>query len=76
MRLVDVFIRNPVKVAVGVILVVLFGLLTITPPSILPSPIRVPVQLTPNVDQPLVTVSTFWEGASPEEVEEGVRRTI
>ncbi|MFQ5428790.1 MAG: efflux RND transporter permease subunit [Phycisphaerae bacterium] len=69
MRLVDVFIRNPVKVAVGVILVVLFGLLTVTPPSVLPSPIRVPVQLTPNVDQPLVTVSTFWEGASPEEVE-------
>lgn len=69
MRLVDQFIRNPVKVAVCVILLVLFGLLTITPPSLLPSPIRVPVQLTPNLDEPVVSVSTIWEGASPEEVE-------
>ncbi len=69
MRLVDVFINNPVKVAVGVILLVLFGLLTVTPPSIIPSPIRAPVQLTPTVDQPIVTVSTSWPGASAEEVE-------
>lgn len=69
MRLVDAFIENPVKVAVCVILLVLFGLLTITPPSIAPSPIRLPVQLTPNLDEPIVTVSTTWEGASPEEVE-------
>lgn len=69
MRLVEAFIENPVKVAVCVILLVLFGLLTITPPSIAPSPIRVPVQLTPNLDEPVVTVSTTWEGASPEEVE-------
>ncbi len=69
MRLVDAFIENPVKVAVCVILLVLFGLLTITPPSIAPSPIRLPVQLTPNLDEPIVTVSTSWEGASPEEVE-------
>ncbi len=60
MRLVDVFIQNPVKVAVGVILLVLFGLLTVVPPSIMPSPIRAPVQLTPTVDEPIVTVSTTW----------------
>ncbi len=69
MHLVDIFIKNPVKVAVGVILLVLFGLLTIVPPSIVPSPVRVPVQLTPDLDQPIVSVSTSWEGASPEEVE-------
>jgi len=69
MRFVDIFINNPVKVSVGVILVVLFGLLTVTPPSIMPSPIRVPVQLTPQLDEPVVSVSTYWEGASPEEVE-------
>ncbi len=69
MRFVDLFINNPVKVAVGVILLVLFGLLTIVPPEIVPSPIRAPVQLTPNVDEPVVSVSTTWEAASPEEVE-------
>lgn len=67
--IVDWFIENPVKVAVGVILAVMFGLLTVTPPSLLPSPIRLPVQLTPNLDQPIVSVSTTWQGASPEEVE-------
>ena len=69
MHFIDVFINNPVKVTACVILLVLFGLLTVTPPSIAPSPIRVPVQLTPDLDEPIVTVSTFWEGASPEEVE-------
>lgn len=69
MSVVDIFIRNPVKVAVGVILLVLFGTLTVIPPSIIPSPIRAPVQLTPNIDEPVVIVQTLWEGASPEEVE-------
>ncbi len=69
MKFVDVFIRNPVKVAVGVILLVLFGTLTVIPPSIAPSPLRAPVQLTPDTEQPIVTVSTVWEGANPEEVE-------
>lgn len=69
MSAVDVFIRNPVKVAVGVILLVLFGTLTIVPPSIMPSPLRAPIQLTPNIDEPVVIVQTTWEGASPEEVE-------
>lgn len=69
MHFIDVFIHNPVKVAVGVLLLVLFGLLTVTPPSIMPSPFRVPVQLTPTIDEPVVSVSTYWEGASPEEVE-------
>ncbi len=69
MKFVDIFIRNPVKVAVGVILLVLFGTLTVIPPSIAPSPLRAPVQLTPDTDEPIVTVSTVWEGANPEEVE-------
>ncbi|MBK8268367.1 MAG: efflux RND transporter permease subunit [Planctomycetes bacterium] len=69
MRFVDHFIQNPVKVWVCVLLLVLFGLLAIIPPSIAPSPIRAPVQLTPTIDEPVVTVTTLWEGASPEEVE-------
>ncbi len=53
-------IENPVKVAVGVILLVLFGLLSV---------LQVRVQLTPDVDRPVVTVQTHWSGASPQEVE-------
>src|SRR5688500_7389662 len=29
---------------------------------------RVPVQLTPNVDQPVITVTTAWFGADPQEI--------
>jgi HAE1 family hydrophobic/amphiphilic exporter-1 len=56
-------IRNPVKVAVGVLLVVLFGLLSLR---------VIPVQLVPNVDQPIITVNTSWIGRSPEEMERDV----
>ncbi len=60
MKLIESSIRLPVSTAVGVILLVLFGALALT---------RIPVQLTPNVEEPVVTVSTFWPGASPQEIE-------
>lgn len=53
-------IDNPVKVAVGVILLLLFGVLAV---------VSIPVQLTPNVDPTVLTVSTDWTGKSPEEIE-------
>ncbi len=60
MGLIRYAIRYPITVAVGVILVSLFGLVALT---------WVPVQLTPNVDRPQVTVQTVWPGASPQEIE-------
>jgi HAE1 family hydrophobic/amphiphilic exporter-1 len=56
-------INNPVKVAVGVILVLLFGMIALK---------AVPIQLTPDVDRPVVTVRTVWQGRSPQEVEEAI----
>lgn len=56
-------ISNPVKVTVGVLLVLLFGLIAL---------IAIPVQLTPNVDKPIITIETEWTGRSPEEVEREV----
>ncbi len=58
-------IDNGVKITVGVILVVLFGLLALG---------VIPVQLTPNVDRPIISITTRWEGASPEEIENDVIR--
>ena len=60
MKLVDISIKKPVTVTVGVILVVLFGFLSLY---------RIPIQLTPNVDLAQVSIETRWEGASPLEVE-------
>lgn len=63
MQLVDNFIRNPVKVAVGVLLVALFGMVAVA---------RMPMQLTPEVQTPTITVETRWPGASPQEVEQEI----
>jgi hydrophobic/amphiphilic exporter-1 (mainly G- bacteria), HAE1 family len=59
-RLVEAVVAYPVSVAVGVILLVLFGGLSLA---------RIPIQLVPTVDRPEITVETVWRGASPEEVE-------
>jgi len=53
-------VDNPVKVTVGVILLVLFGCLSL---------FEIPIQLTPDVDRPVITVTTWWAGASPQEIE-------
>ncbi|MFQ5767073.1 MAG: efflux RND transporter permease subunit, partial [Acidobacteriota bacterium] len=60
MGIIRYSIRYPITVAVGVILVSLFGLVALT---------WVPVQLTPTVDRPQITVRTTWPGASPQEIE-------
>jgi len=53
-------LSNPVAVAVGCILLVIFGLLSLS---------RLPVQMTPNIDRPTISISTGWRAAAPSEVE-------
>jgi hydrophobic/amphiphilic exporter-1 (mainly G- bacteria), HAE1 family len=60
MDIIRFTIENPVKVAVGVLLACLFGLLAL---------FQIPIQLTPDVDEPIVTVTTLWPGKSVREVE-------
>jgi len=60
MHPIEAFVRNPVKVAVGVLLVALFGTIAL---------VRMPMQLTPEVQIPRITVQTRWPGASPQEIE-------
>ena len=60
MNLIAACVASPVKVAVGVILVTLFGVLAL---------ISMPVQLTPEVQIPTITVECRWRGASPQEIE-------
>jgi HAE1 family hydrophobic/amphiphilic exporter-1 len=60
MHLIAFCLRNPVKVAVGVLLSLLFGAISLT---------QMPVQLTPEVERPEIEISTRWPGASPQEIE-------
>ena len=56
-------IRQPVTIVVGVILVVLFGLVSLQ---------QIPVQLSPSVEEPVISVNTIWPGATPYEVERDI----
>lgn len=65
MNLIKIAIEKPVAVSVCVLLTVLFGLLALT---------RIPVQLTPSTDPTVISVTTRWEGASPQEIENDILR--
>jgi HAE1 family hydrophobic/amphiphilic exporter-1 len=60
MNLIQAFVRHPVSVSVGVLLVALFGVVALD---------GMPMQLTPEVETPTLTIDTTWPGASPQEVE-------
>ncbi|HDR17059.1 MAG TPA: efflux RND transporter permease subunit [Desulfobacteraceae bacterium] len=53
-------ISKPVTVAVGSILILLFGVIGL---------IRLPVQLAPDTELPQIEVYTMWPGATPSEIE-------
>jgi hydrophobic/amphiphilic exporter-1 (mainly G- bacteria), HAE1 family len=63
MNFIAFSIQNPVKVTVAVMLLMLFGGIAY---------ISTPVQLTPDVVEPEITVSTRWPGASAQEVEQEI----
>lgn len=63
MKLIDFFVTNPAKVIVGVLLMALFGAVAL---------LRMPMQLTPEVQTPTITIETRWPGASPQEVEQEI----
>jgi len=60
LNLIRLCLTRPVGVSVGVLLILLFGLLSL---------FAIPVQLTPDVDVPVITVETAWQGANPQEIE-------
>ena len=60
MNAIKFSIEKPVTILVGVILIILFGIIGLT---------RMPYQLSPNVIEPEITVTTTWTGATPYEVE-------
>ena len=63
MDLIGLSLKKPVAVAVGVILVVMFGLIGLS---------KLPIQLPPDVETPQITVSTTWGGATPYEIEKEI----
>ena len=60
MNLTKSSLKNPSGVAVGVAIIVVFGLFSLT---------KLPVQLFPDIERPQISIWTGWRAASPSEVE-------
>ncbi len=63
MDIVRYGLNKPVTVIVAVILIVTFGIIGLN---------LLPVQLTPDVEKPQISVQTTWGGATPYEVEKDI----
>ena len=60
MNLIRLAIERPIAVVAAVLMIIMFGMVGLA---------QIPIQLTPDVREPVITVSTTWPGASPVEVE-------
>jgi len=60
MTLTSASLRNPTAVVVAILLIALFGAISL---------FKLPIQLTPDISQPQIVISTSWRAAAPEEIE-------
>ena len=60
MDLIKVAISRPTAVVAAVLMAVMFGYVALT---------TIPIQLAPDVNKPVITVTTNWFGAAPAEIE-------
>ncbi|PAJ72269.1 acriflavine resistance protein B [Pseudoalteromonas sp. NBT06-2] len=60
MNLTRSALKNPAAIIVIVALVMIFGVMSV---------FKLPLQLTPDIEQPQITISTGWRSAAPSEME-------
>ncbi|MDO6445467.1 efflux RND transporter permease subunit [Colwellia sp. 1_MG-2023] len=60
MTLTSASLKNPTAVIVAVLLITLFGAISL---------FKLPIQLTPDISKPQIVISTSWRAAAPEEIE-------
>jgi hydrophobic/amphiphilic exporter-1 (mainly G- bacteria), HAE1 family len=60
MNLIKLAIDRPIAVMAAVLMIIMFGLVALK---------TIPIQLTPDVRKPVITVRTNWTGAAPAEIE-------
>ncbi len=60
MNLIRLAIERPIAVIAAVLMALMFGVVALT---------TIPIQLTPDVRQPVIMITTEWPGAAPAEIE-------
>ncbi len=63
MDLIKFSLKNPITIIVGVLIVVLFGVISLN---------KLPYQLTPNVTKPEIKITTRWGEETPYEIEKEI----
>lgn len=61
--LIKLSIKQPIAVAAFIFLIIAFGIVALK---------KIPIQMTPDIDKPVLQVRVSWPGASPEDVEREV----
>ena len=59
-NLISSAVDRPIAVIALVLMVILFGIVALQ---------NIPIQLAPDVNRPVITITTYWPGAAPAEVE-------
>ena len=62
-NIIKLAIKQPIAVAAFVFLIIAFGAVALQ---------KIPIQMTPDIDKPVLQVRVSWPGASPEDVEREV----
>ncbi len=60
MNLTAVSLRNPAGVLVAILMVALLGIFAL---------VKLPIQLFPNIEEPVISIFTSWRAAAPAEIE-------
>ncbi len=60
MNLTETSLRNPAGVLVAILMVALLGIFAL---------VKLPIQLFPNIDEPVISIFTSWRAAAPTEIE-------
>ena len=60
MNLTRSSLKNPAAIVVIAVLIMLFGIISM---------LKLPIQLTPDIEQPQISIGTGWRTAAPEELE-------
>lgn len=67
MKITEASLRNPAAVAVAVVMVCAFGLMSL---------LDLPLQLFPDIERPQMSIQTGWRAASPQEMESEIVEPI
>ncbi len=67
MNLTASALKNPAGAAVGIAIILFFGVFSLS---------KLPIQLFPDIENPQITIQTGWRGASPTEIESEIVEPI